>query len=438
MVSRVVSNAAYDWARTNGVVNWTHDGLNRDAAIAAVGGGYDARGNLTFDGTRTFVYDVENRLTSVSGPASMTLSYDPAGRLNQTVAGAATTQFLYDGDRLVAEYGPTGAVLRRYVHGPGVDEPLVWYEGAGLTTRRWLHQDHQGSVIAWSDLTGAVTVSQVFSYGPYGEPGGANWSGPRFRYTGQIMLPEAKLYHYKARVYDPTMGRFLQTDPVGYKDDLVLYMYVGSDPLNRADPTGLTSANGGCAGGDGIAACRMSEIHDNQSATNMRNSAERAAGNQSGPGAIIGAAIGLAPIETGVAIVAAVGGTLASQVRNGEVNSSGLKNAALGAAVGVLAAKATPVGSIKATGQNNLAAAVKGGVGGAVAAGTIQAGNNRSVGTPVGTGVRSAAAVGGFAGFFGGAASHGAEARGASTGVAAAVGEVVSGSGQAAVDEDDK
>ena len=124
-------------------------------------------------------------------------------------------------------------MLRRYVHGPGIDEPIVWYEGAGTSDRRYLITDHQGSVIAEN---GASTTR--YSYGPYGEPN--TWSGSRFRYTGQAALQEVSLYHYKARVYDPVLGRFLQTDPVGYQEDNNLYAYVGNDPLNRSDPTGLS------------------------------------------------------------------------------------------------------------------------------------------------------------------------------------------------------
>jgi hypothetical protein len=62
----------------------------------------------------------------------------------------------------VTEYNSSNTVLRRYVHGPGSDEPLVWYEGAGLTDRRWLHADERGSVIAVSNASGAVMATNSY------------------------------------------------------------------------------------------------------------------------------------------------------------------------------------------------------------------------------------------------------------------------------------
>jgi hypothetical protein len=53
-------------------------------------------------------------------------------------------QFIYDGDELAGEYNRAGAMATRYVHGPGEDDPIVWYSGATMdsTTRRFLHEDH--------------------------------------------------------------------------------------------------------------------------------------------------------------------------------------------------------------------------------------------------------------------------------------------------------
>ena len=161
-----------------------YNAANQILTRQATNDGYTAHpGSLSYG----YATNGLNQYTGVTGPTQAydptmgaALSYDPAGRLQSSAANGVTTNFLYDGDALVGEYAANGAIVGRYVTGPGVDEALVWYQGAGTSARSWLGTDNQGSVIVATDQGG--NAQATYAYGPYGEPitasGAPAWGRP--------------------------------------------------------------------------------------------------------------------------------------------------------------------------------------------------------------------------------------------------------------------
>ena len=244
IVEATRSNDLYAWTgHGSGTTASTANGLNQVDVHGGTQLTHDAKGNLTFDGTRTYGYTSENLLTTQSSGGSTTIrTYDPLGRLASSFATGMPMPSGYSwfGDELVGETF-NGNVIARFVHGPGADEPLVSLSANG--TRTWLHADERGSIVAGSLAAG--TVQSIVAFDEYGRAGSA--SGYRFGFTGQMRLG-GDLHFYKARMYYPALGRFLQPDPIGYGDGMNMYAYVGGDPVNAGDPDGATPQHIICKG----------------------------------------------------------------------------------------------------------------------------------------------------------------------------------------------
>jgi RHS repeat-associated protein len=239
-------------AATPSTASYTADSLNRYTAVGAVSPTYDGNSNLTSDGTFTFGYDAENRLTSAVGAGNTaSYAYDAQGRRKtKTVNGTATVFVTDAGNREVLEYdGTSGAIQHWYAYGLGSNDVLN-QTNVVAGARAALIPDIQGSVIASLDSSSGA-LSKI-GYLPYGKSAGV--TAP-FGYTAQRIDPETNgLYYYRARHYSPAWGRFWQTDPIGYGGGSNFYAYVGNDPLNLVDPFGLCDNPAGCGGGSGTGA----------------------------------------------------------------------------------------------------------------------------------------------------------------------------------------
>jgi len=233
-----------------------------------------ARGhNLADDKTNTYYYDFANHLVcAVRQSDSDTIgeyTYDALGRrVKKVVADVSdtldgTTLFYYDGLRVIEQGELDGSnnyvATHQYVWGLYLDELMVYdydadadgnfdaIDEANGDTRYYVAHDFLYSTHAVVDSSG--TVQERYDYAPYGratfwtadytDTGDETQVHLDFLFTGQRFDPETGLYHYKFRAHHPTLGRFLQREPLGYFDGMSFYPYAVAAPLRFMDPTGL-------------------------------------------------------------------------------------------------------------------------------------------------------------------------------------------------------
>lgn len=201
---------------------------------------YDENGNLTsktdVTGTITYTYDARNRLITMSGPGvTATFTYDALGRRNNKIVNGVTTQYLNDGGDIVQEIGGS-AVSASYLRGLNVDEPFLRQSGGS----EYYHADALGSVLALSNNSGAATNS--YAYEPFGKSTANGTLANPFQFTGREN-DGTGLYYYRARYYNPHLGRFLNEDPLRFGGgDINLFAYANNNPVILTDPSGLLSA----------------------------------------------------------------------------------------------------------------------------------------------------------------------------------------------------
>ncbi len=267
-VAYVYDDVGNRLSKTVGAVTETYapNSLNQYSSVNGRSYTYDANGNLTKrdtrSGTETYTYDADNKLLAFSGVRHVAeYGYDAFKRRTTakvtskvgprrlpfmpllappTVVpisplGATHTRYVYDGNQVIMEIDEsTGMLLRRFVYGTYVDEPVVMKTAAGDLT---YHSDALGSIVAISDGAGAPAGSHTYT--PFGTVDTDGSRGNPYLFTGRRCDVESGLYYYRSRYYDARIGRFLSPDPLGLAAGTNLYAYTANNPVMFVDPLGL-------------------------------------------------------------------------------------------------------------------------------------------------------------------------------------------------------
>ncbi len=239
---------AYDNAGNPTTFKGNTNNFNTDNEFQQTSFYYDGNGNpCTYKG-EWLSFDQENHLTSFSYGYQMTAttSVDGLRASKSDNASGLTTYFLYDGQTLVGEIDGAGNVATVYTNDLG-GSPLA---RSSATNTTWYQYDAQGNVAQRLDATGNVLSSDL--YDAYGnllaggdptDPLGYNAQ------AGYYTDHETGLTLCTFRYYDPSMGRWLNRDPIGYAGGSNLYGYCGNSPVSYMDPLGLNPASDWYMGG---------------------------------------------------------------------------------------------------------------------------------------------------------------------------------------------
>jgi len=207
---------------------------------------FDSNGNtltnVVGSNTTSYAWDFENRLSSVTLPGTggtVSFKYDPLGRRIYKSLSSGTSVYAYDGYNLVEETNATGGVVARYEQPQNIDEPLAMLRSS---TTSYFHADGLGSVTSLSNAAGSI--ANTYTYDSFGKLTASSGSlvNP-FQYTARESDSETGLYYYRARHYDPSTGRFLSEDPIGFRGGYDFYRYVYNNPVGSTDPTGQSPAD---------------------------------------------------------------------------------------------------------------------------------------------------------------------------------------------------